>query len=77
MFYNKNNDLDGDPYGIRTRVAAVKGRWIYVLDYPNRWFTWVYYPVVPTHSPSKSVNIGILKNLNIAIFSINKKTPTF
>ena len=56
MFYNKNNDLDGDPYGIRTRVAAVKGRWICVLDYPNSWFTWVYYPVIPTHTPSKSVN---------------------
>ena len=32
MFYNKNNDLDGDPYGIRTRVAAVKGRCPKPLD---------------------------------------------
>ena len=28
----KNNDLDGDPYGIRTRVAAVKGRCPKPLD---------------------------------------------
>ena len=32
MFSNKNNDLDGDPYGIRTRVAAVKGRCPKPLD---------------------------------------------
>ena len=68
MFYNKNNDLDGDPYGIRTRVAAVKGWWIYVLDYPNSWFTWVYYPVVPTDFPSKSVNIGIFKKCKYSNF---------
>ncbi len=32
MFSNKNNKLDGDPYGIRTRVAAVKGRCPEPLD---------------------------------------------
>ena len=32
MFSNKNNNLDGDPYGIRTRVAAVKGRCPKPLD---------------------------------------------
>jgi hypothetical protein len=32
MFFNKNNDLYGDPYGIRTRVAAVKGRCPKPLD---------------------------------------------
>ena len=32
MFSYKNNDLDGDPYGIRTRVAAVKGRCPKPLD---------------------------------------------
>ena len=32
FFLKKNNDLDGDPYGIRTRVAAVKGRCPKPLD---------------------------------------------
>ena len=31
-FSNKNYDLNGDPYGIRTRVAAVKGRCPKPLD---------------------------------------------
>ena len=42
MFSNKNNNLDGDPYGIRTRVAAVKGRCPEPLDEGDKYLKFFY-----------------------------------